>query len=174
MDAEVVAALAAANLEVHQVLPWFEVLAEAYEQSPGDWHEFLARLLAGTDGELAAPTAAFTAHADANGQLDLVRRMVETDPAELQEIVTAETGLRLWHMVVAQFGPGWAGWDGSEEGWGQFRDWVYIGANEQDPRMYAETYQRLEPRGASPLTERIEALRALGFTVTGVQAAEAS
>ncbi|WP_210408384.1 hypothetical protein, partial [Allokutzneria sp. NRRL B-24872] len=67
-----------------------------------------------------------------------------------------------------------AWWDGSEEGWGQFRDWVYIGANEQDPRMYAEAYQRLEPLGASPLTERIEALRALGFTVTGVQAAEAS
>jgi hypothetical protein len=70
-----------------------------------------------------------------------------------------------WDTVVEQFGPGWAGWDGSEQGWQQFRDWTYSVTNTEDPQLYAAAYERLDPLNALGPAERIVRLTELGFTV---------
>jgi hypothetical protein len=76
-----------------------------------------------------------------------------------------QSAVSLWENVVRQFGPGWAEWDGSEDGWVQFRDWTYSSANAQDPDMYGAAYTTLDTLNVMPLAERIARLTELGFAV---------
>ena len=70
-----------------------------------------------------------------------------------------------WDAVVHQFGADWAGWDGSESGWAEFRDWTYTAANAESPEMYAAAYERLNPLNALAPAERIAKVAELGLGV---------
>jgi hypothetical protein len=73
-----------------------------------------------------------------------------------------------WELAVAEHGGGWAGWDGSEAGWTQFRDWFYTATNASDPAAYAAAYERLDPLNTADAAERIARLSELGLTVNAV------
>jgi len=82
-------------------------------------------------------------------------------------------GEGLWAAAVEAYGPAWAEWDGSEEGWEQYRDWFYDATNNDNPESYAVAYEKLNPLNELGLAQRVAALRDFGFTVT-VEAAEAA
>lgn len=79
----------------------------------------------------------------------------------------------LWQAAIEQFGGSWAGWDGTDSGWAEFRDWFYDATNSQDPGMYALAYERLAPFDELAPEERVTQMRDLGFDVSGTEAQDA-
>ena len=63
------------------------------------------------------------------------------------------------------FGADWSGWDGTENAWREYRDWLYSAADSQDTAMYHAAYERLEPLNDMPFEERASALKEFGFTI---------
>lgn len=176
MDAELMGALTAANVENHHTQAWFDLVTETYQYqvemgAADDWDGFAQRITDVAGGDFAVATESFLAHAESHGKLDLVTNLVAIGPILPDEYVTATAGAApdgssSWARVVELFGPGWVEWDGSEAGWVQFRDWLYSGANGQDPEMYAAAYEQLDPLNSAPLAERVARLSNFGFTVT--------
>ncbi|TDP91009.1 hypothetical protein [Labedaea rhizosphaerae] len=77
----------------------------------------------------------------------------------------------LWQQAVDQFGPQWVNWDGTEETWGQYRDWFYQVTNTVNPDLYAIAYQHLDPLNADDPATRIAKLKEFGFDVSGTESA---
>jgi len=89
------------------------------------------------------------------------------------EAVAADPG-ELWNRLIAEGGD-WSAWDGSDEGWAQWRDWFYqraeaLGGAQGD----ALARERLGWAESSPLAERVAGLQQQGITVTGAVAALAA
>jgi hypothetical protein len=189
MDEALAGALTAVELDASDAQRWFDMIIRVRQElkdsgSGDDWDAFKSALTAGAESEYLRSDlpVLFTEHLEYNGRLDVVKRMEEygsnlpdlwaqavaerNQPAEAPADV--EPAASPWDTVVAQHGPGWAGWDGSEAGWTQFRDWFYTAANATDPAAYAEAYQRIDPLNALPLTDRIARLHEFGFTVNAV------
>lgn len=191
MDAESYGALTVVDIDSERAPEWFDLVTGAYAAA-GDWAEFERHLAESAGPAFSAAVEVFLEYVTSHGGLDLVGRLVAggSSLAETYAAAKAERGEYpdgyeestedtvadgqagdddspgvVWQRLVEQFGPGWAGWDGSETGWGQFRDWTYTAANTVDPRMYALAYERLEPLGELPVAERIGWLTEAGFTV---------
>lgn len=94
----------------------------------------------------------------------------QTAESEVDAAPEQDPGVLLGE-VVARFGADWAGWDGSEEGWGQYRDWLYNATNHVDPAWYAAIYEYLNPLDSMTVPDRIAYLSSWGFTVSGAEAA---
>lgn len=75
----------------------------------------------------------------------------------------------LWQQAVEQFGPQWVNWDGTEETWGQYRDWFYQVTNAVNPDLYAVAYQNLDPLNADDPATRVAKLKDFGFDVSGTE-----
>ncbi|GAB1515939.1 hypothetical protein [Actinophytocola sp. KF-1] len=117
---------------------------------------------------------------DDHGRLELLAELTEERPDELAAayLRLGEAGDEapgspggdenaLWQAAIDQFGGSWAAWDGTEEGWAEYRDWFYDATNSQDPAMYAEAYERLDPLNDLDLAQRIARMRDFGFDVSG-------
>lgn len=174
MDAEILDAIAVVDIDPGQATEWFDLVNSAYLASNDDWDTFSERLSSTAGGTFGTAAETFLRYAADHGKIELISKLV----ADLRELPSAyarsreraaqpqpRSGGSSWDTVVQQFGSGWAGWDGSEAGWAQFRDWTYSSANAQSPEMYALAYEKLNPLNGLPLAERIAKLAELGFTV---------
>jgi hypothetical protein len=122
---------------------------------------------------------------DDHGRLDLAAKIVEERPDELAAayLGTGEAGAEqagapagdeqaLWQAAVDQFGGAWSAWDGTDEGWTEYRDWFYDATNTQDPGMYEQAYEHLSPLDDLDPAERIARMREFGFDVSGTEVPE--
>jgi hypothetical protein len=171
MDAETLDAVAVVDIDPSQAGEWFDLVHGAHSASDGDWDTFSEQLRSTAGGSFDMAVETFLDYAADHGKIDLVDKLV----ADLGALPSAYASSRehaaqdqpqSWDTVVEQFGPGWAGWDGSEEGWVRFRDWTYSSANAQDPELYGAAYEKLDPLNALPLAERIAALTGFGFEIS--------
>jgi hypothetical protein len=175
MDAEVLDAVAVVDIAPNQATEWFDLVNGAYSASSNDWDAFSRQLSSTAGSTFGTAAVTFLGYAADHGRTELIGKLV----ADLRELPSAyassrsqavaqvppQSGGSSWDDVVRQLGSGWAGWDGSEATWPQFRDWTYTSANEQHPDMYAAAYEKLNPLNGLPLTERAAKLTELGFTV---------
>jgi hypothetical protein len=171
MDSETLEAVAVVDIDPGQATEWFDMVEAAHAASNGDWDSFSDHLRSTAGGSFATAVETFLWYADDHGRIELIDKLV-ADPAVLpsayassREQAAEQPADGRWDTVVREFGPGWAGWDGSEEGWAQFRDWTYSSANAQDPELYATAYEKLAPLDELPAADRIARLTELGFTV---------
>jgi hypothetical protein len=173
MDAEITDAVAAVDIDTDEAADWFDLVAGAHSASGGDWDVFSERLNATAGGTFGTAAEAFLRYAADHGKIELIDKLV----ANLRELPSAYASSRKhaspWDTVVREFGSDWAGWDGSEGGWVEFRDWTYSSANARDPDLYAVAYEKLHPLGERPLPERIATLMGLGFTISAPSAQSA-
>jgi hypothetical protein len=126
---------------------WFYSVAATH----GDTVEAAAReQLDWMDGlPLAEKVAALTER----GFTVSVEEAEERDPAEV------------WAELVAEGGD-WSAWDGSDDGWAQWRDWFYsVAATRFGDDVEATAHEQLDWMDALPVAEKIAALRERGFTV---------
>ena len=183
MDAEILDAVASVDIDPSQATAWFDLVNGAYSAANDNWDTFSERLSSTAGGTFGVAATQFLQYAGDHGKTELVGKLV----ADLTDLPSAYASRRTaaaqpvtqpaaasWETVVQQFGPGWAGWDGSEAGWTQFRDWTYTSANTQHPDLYALAYDKLNPLNERPLAERITALAGFGFTITAKQAPSGS
>jgi hypothetical protein len=191
----VAGAITAVRLDSGTAQRWFELIdtvhtAQRDSGAADDWDGFRQQFenTAGGESFGSDQIQDLLRYLDDNGRLDTVRQMRELGselPVHYEQLTAARDatgfddaagpddaygavvgqGPSGWDTVVEQFGPGWAGWDGSEQGWQQFRDWTYGGANGIDPKLYEAAYERLDPLNARSLAERIGELTAFGFTI---------
>ncbi|ONI76130.1 hypothetical protein ALI144C_36195 [Actinosynnema sp. ALI-1.44] len=167
MDAETRNAIAVVDIDPGQAGEWFDLVNDAHSASDDDWDAFSDQLRSTAGGAFGAAAEAFLEYAAEHGRIELVNDLVQDLPElpSAYAVIREQAAGSPWDDVVQQFGPSWAGWDGSEEGWAQFRDWTYSSANAQDPGMYAAAYEKLDPLNGRPLAERINQLTEFGFTV---------
>jgi hypothetical protein len=170
MEARLLNTVAIVNIDPGQAEEWFELVKSAYGASNDDWDAFSERLRATAGSAFGTTAEEFLRYAADHGKIELISSLV-ADARELSPAAT-EDGV-WWDAVVQQLGKEWAGWDGSEAGWAEYRDWTYTAANAQDPEMYAVAYDALHPLGERPLAERIVVLADLGFTITAKPTAPA-
>ena len=162
MEARLLNTVAIVDIDPSQAEEWFELVNGAYGASNDDWDAFSERLRATAGSAFGTAAEELLRYAADHGKIELISSLV----ADVRELSSAATGDGvLWDAVVQQFGKEWAGWDGSEAGWAEFRDWTYTAANAQDPEMYAAAYDALHPLDERPLAERISTLAGLGFTI---------
>jgi hypothetical protein len=163
--------------------------------SGDDWDHFQQQFTNAATGDsfTGDQVRKFLRYLEDNGRLDTVRRLRDIGselPLRYDELTTRRpTGATVdddgpddgpdddaygtaqprppsrWDTVVQRFGPGWAAWDGSADGWTWFRDWTYATANAEDPQLYAAAYERLDQLNSAAPAERIARLREFGFTV---------
>lgn len=178
MDAETLEAVAVVDIDPSQAAEWFDLVHGAHSASNGDWDTFSEQLRSAAGGSFDTAVETFLWYAADHGGIELVGKLV-ADMAALPSAYAssrqhaAEPQSQSWDTVVQQFGPGWAEWDGSEEGWMRFRDWTYSSANAENPELYGAAYEKLDPLGGLPLAERIARLTELGFSVQTSAAAAA-
>ena len=179
MDPETLEAVAVVDIDPGQATEWFDLVGAAHSASNGDWDLFSEHLRSTAGGGFDTAVETFLWYTADHGKIELVDKLV-ADIGALPSVYAssreqaAEAQPQSWDAVVQQFGPGWAGWDGSEEGWAQFRDWTYSSANAQDPELYAAAYEKLAPLEELPLAERIARLTELGFEISAQPQAEQS
>jgi hypothetical protein len=162
MEARLPNAVAIVDIDPGQAEEWFELVNGAYWASNDDWDKFSERLSATAGSAFGTAVEEFLRYAADHGKTELIGSLV----ADAREHSSAATGDGvLWDAVVRQFGAEWAGWDGSEAGWAQFRDWTYTAANTQSPEMYAAAYEKLNPLNGLAPAERIAKLAELGLAV---------
>ncbi|GAB1516032.1 hypothetical protein [Actinophytocola sp. KF-1] len=170
MDPETLEAVAVVDIDPGQAGEWFDVVEAAHSTSNGDWDTFSEQLRSTAGGGFDTAVKTFLWYAADHGKMELIDKLV-ADPGALPSAYAnsreqaAEPQPGSWDTVVELFGSGWAGWDGSEEGWAQFRDWTYTSANAQDPALYAVAYEGLAPLDDLPLAERIARMTGLGFEI---------
>jgi hypothetical protein len=173
MDAETLDAVTVVDIDPSQAAEWFDLVDGAHSASNGDWDTFSEQLRSTAGGSFDTAVEAFLGYATDHGKTDLITKLV-ADPGALpaayassrEHAAQSQSDDSPWDTVVRQFGPGWAGWDGSEEGWTQFRDWTYSSANAQGPELYGAAYEKLDPLGGLPLVERIARLTEFGFEIS--------
>jgi hypothetical protein len=183
-------AVTAVDLDNAGVQRWFGLVGDVYQEFGGsdggdDWPAFRERLTNAAQSDFGSGVANdFADYLESNGGLDAVRQICDAGPATLAQLhadLLAEQepdgeddgDSELWDGLAAEFGEGWAEWDGTEEGWEQYRDWFYDAANSQDEAAYALAHERLDPLNAMDLPQRIAALCDFGFTITAAPPEEA-
>ena len=162
MEARLLNTVVIVKIHPSQAEEWFELVKGAYGASNDNWDAFSERLRATAGNAFGTAAEEFLRYAADNGKIELISGLV-ADVRELSSAAT-EDGV-LWEAVVQQFGKEWAGWDGSETGWAEFRDWTYTAANTQSPEMYAAAYEKLNPLNGLAPAERIAKLAELGLAV---------
>lgn len=175
MDDSVAGAITAVRLRSGTAQQWFELIDTVHSEqvdsgSGDDWDHFQQRFTAAAGGESfdSDDVREFLWYLESNGRMDTVARLCEIRPdlpVRYEQLIARQDDVgpeddgpdetaygttrprepSSWDMVVERFGPGWASWDGSDEGWIRFRDWTYASANAEDPRLYAAAYTRLDP-----------------------------
>lgn len=179
MDAELLDAVAIVDIDPGQAEEWFDLVAGAYSASDENWDAFSEQLSAAAGNVFGVAAEVFLEYAADHGKTELIGRLV----AELPELPSVYASSKVlaeqsaaqqdgasWDAIVAQFGSGWAGWDGSEAGWMQFRDWTYTAADALSPDLYVLAYDKLNPLDELPVAERIAILAELGFTINAESA----
>lgn len=170
MDTEVLAAVTIVDLSHDQAEEWFRIIRDTYSDTT-DWDMFQEKLTASTGG-FGAAAETFLRHVAEHGRIELIGRLVADFDALSTSYAGAKAGPEtpmdggLWEAAVEQFGSGWAGWDGSADGWVEFRDWFYAAASSYGPEMYAVVFERLDPLNDVPLAERVARLTEFGFTIS--------
>ncbi|MCX2954537.1 hypothetical protein [Lentzea sp. NEAU-D7] len=179
MDPEVMAVIDIAKVPPGWDEYWVALLAESQRDAGDDWNYFEQRVLANSPSDLQEVAELFLRYVQENGKMGMVDRYVShlsvssgADHAAAGGVgdESTEAGEEsdvhgLQAAVVQQFGREWVNWDGSEEGWGEFRDWTYAAANSQSTELYAAAYGLLNGLDARPVDERRSALIGLGFTI---------
>jgi hypothetical protein len=134
---------------------WFYSVAATH----GDTAEAAAREQ--LDWMDALPLAEKVAALTERGFTVSVEEAEERDPAEV------------WTELVAEGGD-WSAWDGSGDGWAQWRDWFYSVAATHGDTAEAAAHEQLDWMDPLPVAEKIAALRERGFTVTDPEEDEAA
>lgn len=192
MDEQLAAAIVAVRLPANTARTWFDLVIRTYQESRdsgwgADLGRFRQQLTTSAAQEFLDPRLPreLTDYLERNGGMPLLSRMcaLGSELAQRYELLLADRRRAdaldaadelpakergSWQRLVARHGPDWSGWDGSETGWVQYRDWFYTVANSFDREVYAESYHRLDPLNGLDVAARIAALRELGFTISAV------
>jgi hypothetical protein len=189
MDDQLAGAIVAVRLPANTARQWFDLVTRTYRQArDSGWGDDLGRfqrqLTTAATEEFLDPAlpADFVDHLRRNGGMPLLGRMcaLGDELAQRYELILVDRrkagALQAaddvaeqrdsWQRLLNRHGPDWSGWDGSETGWVQYRDWFYVVANSFDHEVYAEAYHRLDPLNPLDAEARIAALSELGFTIT--------
>ncbi len=170
---------------------WFQFVADHLADdagSPRSWDEFADAVKNSPEAgsfsqaveifteEMAKDTSAWPSVAEQLTQ-ESVPDLVTAYHEAMEEAVSAGDAAERaegagWNAVLAEGGD-WSDWDGSDEGYAQWRDWLYdvaAGQSETADAMAREQLGALDDLGVS---ERIAGLEGLGFTISDTARAAA-
>ncbi|MFQ3559023.1 hypothetical protein QZN11_19775 [Streptomyces gramineus] len=174
MDETISGALRALELTSANAAQWLAALRR-FEETQGvgtaqDWDSFARAFTDCTEREglPSDVTRRFLEYAawthEAAGLVGLLAAL----PDDRIAAHLLETG---WARLVTEQGAEWAGYDGSQAHWENFRDRFYAHAYTIDPQVYATAYEQLSPYDSATPVERYRALAGLGLPVDASAAA---
>jgi len=191
IDESAKTALMAVSPEVlgGQAEPWFDAVISAAQEDGTvlGWDDFLRRLKESAssfgqavdlfeqgmrDDSSAWPNIAQQLINEGASQLASQYEQAWTD--QLADPGADEVDVAAaWEELVAEGGD-WSAWDGSDEGWAQWRDWFYSVAATHGDAVEAGAHEQLDWMDPLPVADKIAALRERGFTVPDPAADEAA
>lgn len=168
---------------------WFQFLLDNVGDETGNprsWDEFARAVRESPEGGSfgqAVEILTEELERDASGWPAIADQLVqETAPdlvtayhEALEEAAAASDGAEsgdLWSDLVAEGGD-WSNWDGSDDGWEQWRDWFYEVATGRGEAADSMAREQLGSLDEVSLAERIAGLESLGFTISDAARAAA-
>ncbi len=161
MDHELQGLLAAAVVGDSDVENWFATVETAHTEADGDWEEFVRQLTDGIRADFMDAARSFLDNAEGNGKLELVGRLF----TDVDDVPAAYAKARAFARMIETYGEDWAGWNGTEPNWTEYRDWLYEATRAEGSDMYDAAVAALDPLNDMAFEQRADRLTALGFTI---------